>query len=70
MALQHVLLTATSYDLAASFLNQALEYVDLRSLVQDLVGKTARPQMVIRIGYPAMPGTATPRRPWQQTLAD
>lgn len=70
MALQHVLLTATSYDLAASFLNQALEYVDLRSLVQDLVGKTARPQMVIRIGYPAMPGTATPRRPWQQTLAE
>lgn len=70
MALQHALLTATSYGVAASFLNQVLEHVDLRSRVRDLVDRTARPQMVIRIGYPAMTAGATPRRPWQQTLAE
>ncbi|TCM50572.1 hypothetical protein [Kribbella sp. VKM Ac-2568] len=70
MALQHALLTATSYGLVASFLNQALEYADLRSRVQSLVDRNARPQMIIRIGFPAMMGAATPRRPWQQTLAE
>jgi len=37
MALQRVLLTATSYDLVASFLNQALEYPEQRRQAQQLI---------------------------------
>jgi nitroreductase len=68
MALQHALLTATSYDLVASFVNQVLEYVPLRSRVQQLVGSGLRPQMVIRLGYPADAGQDTPRRAWPETV--
>ena len=68
MALQHALLTATSYDLAASFLNQALEHAQLRPLVQELVGHTVRAQMVIRIGYPAHEGSVAHHRPWQEAV--
>lgn len=70
MALQHALLTATSCDLAASFLNQALEYAQLRSQVQELVGGDIRPQMILRFGFPAGQGTDTPRRPWPQTITE
>jgi nitroreductase len=68
MGLQHALLTATSYDMATSFLNQALEYTQLRLLVQELVGHTVRPQMIIRVGYPAHEGGVAPRRPWQEAV--
>jgi nitroreductase len=68
MALQRALLTATSYGLVASFLNQALEYVDLRAHVRELVCPAARPQTIIRLGYPTHTGSDTPRRPWRQTL--
>lgn len=67
MALQRALLTATSYDLVASFLNQALEYIHLRARVQQLVG-SARPQVILRIGYPSQPTAETPRRPWKENL--
>ena len=68
MALQRVLLTATSYDLAASFLNQATEYPALRRQVQQLIGHPHWPQMIIRFGYPAEEGGNTARRPWQDSL--
>lgn len=70
MALEHALLTATSYDLAASFLNQALEHVETRARVTQLVGHSTRPQMIIRFGHPAEPGTETPRQSWQKTLTE
>jgi nitroreductase len=70
MGLQHALLTATSHDMAASFLNQALEYAQLRLLVQELVGRTVRPQLIIRVGYPADEGGGAPRRHWQQAVTD
>ncbi|WP_328325725.1 nitroreductase family protein [Kribbella sp. NBC_00382] len=70
MALQHALLTATSCDLAASFLNQALEYTQLRSQVQELIGSDVRPQMIVRFGFPAEQGTDTPRRSWPQTVTE
>jgi nitroreductase len=70
MGLQHALLTATSYDMAASFLNQALEYAQLRLLVQGLVGHTVRPQLIIRVGYPADEGGVAPCRPWQEAVTD
>ncbi|MFI5708316.1 Acg family FMN-binding oxidoreductase [Kribbella sp. NPDC051620] len=68
MALQHLLLIATSYDLTVSFLNQAVEYAQLRSHVQELVGRSPRPQLILRAGYPAQTAAETPRLPWQQTL--
>jgi hypothetical protein len=67
-ALERVLLTATSYDLAASFLNQAVEYPSLRDDVRTLIGRDTWPQVVIRFGYPADGSGLTPRRPWNETL--
>jgi hypothetical protein len=59
-ALQRTLLTATTYGLASSFLNQPLEVGDLRPLVNppDEPGFT---QMILRLGY-APEAPATPRR--------
>nr|WP_272954988.1 nitroreductase family protein [Kribbella shirazensis] len=70
LALQHVLLTASSYDLGTSFLNQALEYADLRDEVRQLTGHTTWPQLIIRCGYPAHSSDHAPRRPWQATLGE
>src|SRR6266536_2988554 len=67
-ALERVLLTATSSVLAASFLNQALEYPVLRRQVRDLIGGRTWPQMILRIGYPAQAEARTGRRPWRDTL--
>lgn len=70
MALQHGLLTATSFDVAASFLGQPLEHPGLRTWLKDLIGDTGRPQMIIRLGYPALTTGTTPRRAWRQTLTE
>jgi len=67
-ALQRMLLTATTYDLAASFLNQPLEYAELRLKVRELIGGRAWPQMIIRLGYPAQESGRTPRREWRDSL--
>ncbi|MEV0804056.1 hypothetical protein AB0I34_40635 [Kribbella sp. NPDC050281] len=67
LALQRVLLAATSSVLVVSFLNQALERQDLRRQVRDLIGG-AWPQMILRIGYPAAAETSTSRIPWQHSL--
>jgi hypothetical protein len=68
LALERVLLTATSADLAASFLNQAVEYSSLRDQVRTLMGRDTWPQLIIRVGYPADGSGLTPRRPWKETL--
>jgi nitroreductase len=70
LALQRMLLTATSYDLAASFLNQPLEYAGFRDQVRTVVGRDTWPQLVIRCGYPAEDAAGTPRRPWAETLGE
>jgi hypothetical protein len=61
LALERVLLTATRAGLKASFLNQPLEFDDLRRAVQRSTGKSGYPHMVIRFGHSTMQGT-TPRR--------
>jgi hypothetical protein len=62
IALERVLLTATREGVRASFLNQALEYDDTRTAVQQLTGKPGFAQMVIR--FSNSPATVpTPRRP-------
>lgn len=68
LALQRLLLTATSHDLGASFLNQALEYSDLRDEVRTVNGRQAWPQVIIRCGYPAYSTGHAPRRHWNDTL--
>ncbi|TCN31207.1 hypothetical protein EV644_12982 [Kribbella orskensis] len=62
IALERVLLTATRDDLKASFLNQPLEFDDLRRTVQQTTGKPGFAQMVIRFGHSTVTAT-TPRRP-------
>lgn len=66
MALQRVLLTAARHRLSASFLNQTLEYDDLRQRVQAVTGRTGNAHMLIRF-LPAVHAghhhEPTPRRP-------
>lgn len=62
LALQRVLLTATREGLKASFLNQPLEFDDLRRNVQRTTGKPGYAHMVIRFGHSTVKHT-TPRRP-------
>ncbi|MFI6832623.1 Acg family FMN-binding oxidoreductase [Kribbella sp. NPDC050241] len=68
MALERVLLVATSYDLAVSFLHQLLEHNTARAAVRELVGGGSWPQMVMRIGYPAHAGHSTSRRDWRESF--
>jgi hypothetical protein len=62
LALQRTLLIATREGLKAAFLNQPLEFDDLRRTVQRITGKPGFAQMVIRFGHSTVHGT-TPRRP-------
>ncbi|MDX6263349.1 MAG: hypothetical protein QOH84_5037 [Kribbellaceae bacterium] len=62
IALEHVLLAATRDGLTASFLNQPLEFDDLRAGVQKLTGKPGFTHMVIRFAHTTQHAT-TPRRP-------
>lgn len=62
IALERVLLAATRDGLTASFLNQPLEFDDLRAGVQTLTGKPGFAQMVIRFAHTTQHATS-PRRP-------
>jgi nitroreductase len=61
-ALQAVLLRATTHDLSAAFLGQVLEEPDLRDEIQSLLGVTASPQVVLRLGYADPVTRLAPRR--------
>ena len=67
MALQRVLLTANRRGVSASFLNQPLEYDDLRRRVQTLTGQPGHPHMVIRF-VPHVHRDPVPRRSVADTL--
>jgi nitroreductase len=60
-ALQRVLLTATTYGIAAAPLTQPLETADAW-LVRDPRAGVEQPQMILRLGY-GLPVPQTPRRP-------
>ena len=62
VALQRVLLSATLYGLAASFVNQALEVPDTRRQVLEGLAARGYPQMLMRLGR-GVPVPATPRLP-------
>ena len=66
-AMQRMLLTAQTYGLSASFLNQPLELDLYRQRFTQLVARPGSPQLILRIGYgPLAP--ATPRRPLQDVI--
>jgi nitroreductase len=67
LALQRVLLVATSYDLVGSFLDQLLERPEPRAQVRGLIGGRW-PQVVLRIGYPAQSNGHTGRRDWRESF--
>jgi hypothetical protein len=54
--------TSCRRSLKAAFLNQPLEFDDLRRTVQRIAGRPGFAQMVIRFGHSTVHGT-TPRRP-------
>jgi hypothetical protein len=66
-ALERVLLTATRAGVSASFLNQPLEYDDLRRSVQRLTGRPGHAHMIIRFGH-SHHHTETGRRPLAEFL--
>ena len=61
-ALERVLLTATRMGFSASFLNQPLEFEDLRRKVQSLTQRPGHAHMIIRFGH-SRPESGTARRP-------
>ncbi|MFF0341457.1 Acg family FMN-binding oxidoreductase [Kribbella sp. NPDC004875] len=61
-ALERVLLTATRAGVSASFLNQPLEFDDLRPRVQLLTGRPGHADMIIRFGH-SRPHSGAARRP-------
>jgi hypothetical protein len=66
-ALALVLLRATADGLSASFLNQTVQVPALRCKLARLLGVSAAPQIVLRLGFgPAAPATA--RRPVGEVL--
>ncbi|MEU8226135.1 hypothetical protein [Kribbella sp. NPDC048915] len=68
-ALERILLVATRDGVSASFLNQPLEYDDLRQRVQRLTGRPGHAHMIIRFGRSRRPSqTRTGRRPVTEFL--
>lgn len=61
-ALSHLLLRATTLDLAASFLNQPIEVKELRPAVAALIDQHSVPQLILRLGFPVASVQPTPRR--------
>ncbi|HZX04649.1 Acg family FMN-binding oxidoreductase [Kribbella sp.] len=68
-ALERVLLTATRAGVSASFLNQPLEYDDLRRTVQRLTGRPGHAHMIIRFGQ-SRRHQGTARRPLAEFLPE
>ncbi len=69
-ALQAVLLRATVHGLSASFLGQVLEDPELRERIQELLGGSAVPQVVLRLGYADPVGRLSPRRDLADVLTE
>ncbi|MBB3261911.1 nitroreductase [Paraburkholderia bannensis] len=69
-ALERVLLVLTSHGLCASYLNQPIESVELRSQLNALLDlpNTAFPQILLRIGH-GTPDGPSPRRPLSDVVS-
>ncbi len=69
-AVQRLLLTATRAGLVASFLDQAIESPPLRSELANRLSLPGHPQLMLRIGYPWLIASQSPRRPLDSTITD
>jgi nitroreductase len=67
-ALGRLLLSCTDAGLAASPLTQALDLAVTRGQLRSRLSLVGHPQMLLRLGYPASPGTASGRRPVEEVL--
>jgi nitroreductase len=63
LALERLLLVATSKGLVATFADQAIQDPELRSEVAEVMGIWGRPQVMLRIGRAVVEAPPTPRRP-------
>ena len=68
MALQHLLLVATTHWLRAGFLTQPLELPAFRDELRGLIDPHRMPQVVLRVGYGPTP-PRSPRRPLDEVLS-
>lgn len=63
-SLQHVLLLAAGHGVQAGYLNQPCQVTELRRRLGELCEAAGHhPQVVLRLGHPAKPLDAAPRRP-------
>jgi nitroreductase len=67
MALEKLLLKASSEGIAASYLNQPIEVPELRERLRELLGLKGYPHMIIRMGY-GKEVKPTPRRDIEEVL--
>ena len=68
-ALARVLLRGTANGVGASYLNQAVEVAELRSVLAATLGTVFVPQLVLRMGLlPPEVQRPTPRRPVEDVL--
>jgi len=65
---ERVLLTGCQLGLQASYLNQPIQVAALRARLQEVVGATGCPQVLLRLGYPTEDVPAAPRRELKQVL--
>jgi nitroreductase len=63
MALERLLLVATTKGLVATFADQALQDPQLRPEVADVLGIWGKPQVLLRVGRALVDAPITPRRP-------
>jgi hypothetical protein len=67
MALEKLLLRASSEGIAASYLNQPIEVPELRDKLKELLGLKGHPHLIIRMGY-GKEVKPTPRRDLEEVL--
>jgi nitroreductase len=70
LAMQAMLLRATTFGLSASFLNQPLEIDAVRPRVAELAAEGGVPQLVLRMGFGPAVDRPTPRRPLAEVIID
>ncbi len=66
--LEHTLLTAVKEGLQCSYFNMPIQVANLRRDLRKLLGLSAWPQLLLRIGYCLMESEPTPRRPLEEVL--
>lgn len=67
-ALERILLNAHANGLQASYLNQPIQVASLRPKLQNLLGGTGFPQILLRLGFPTDEIDAVPRRSLDEVI--